>query len=75
VRVTLDRQKNVVRVSLTEYDDAEVARWYTLVEHDIAGDFTFDFDKSGRLLGFEAKFAAQGLPADFLEHAELDRNH
>lgn len=71
VRVTHDRRTNTVYIYLTEYEDADVARWYTLVEHDVQGDFWFEFDKSGRLLGIEVKFAAQGLPPDVLEEAEL----
>jgi uncharacterized protein YuzE len=70
VRVTVNRQKNIAYFHLTEYDDADVARLYSLVEHDIEGEFTFDFDKKGRLLGFEVKFASQGLPSDLLEGAE-----
>jgi uncharacterized protein YuzE len=73
VRITLDRQKNVAYFHLTEYDDSDVARWYGLAEHDIGGEFVFDFDKGGRLLGFEVKFAAQGLPPDLLEAAEPTR--
>jgi uncharacterized protein YuzE len=70
VRVSLNRQKNVAYFELTEYDDADVARWYPLVEHDVEGEFRFDFDKKGRLLGFEVRFASQGLPADLLDAAE-----
>jgi uncharacterized protein YuzE len=71
MRITHDRRTNTVYIYLTDYDDGDVARWYVLVEHDVKGDFTFDFDKSGRLLGIEVKFAAQGLPPDFLEEAEV----
>ena len=34
------------------------------------GEFTFDFENAGRLLGVEVKFASQGLPADFLDAAD-----
>jgi uncharacterized protein YuzE len=70
VRVSYDRTENTARIRLTDYADADVARWKTLVEHDVEGEFTFDFDKSGKLLGVEVKFASQGLPADFLEAAD-----
>jgi hypothetical protein len=42
-----------------------------LVEHDVEGEFRFDFDKKGRLLGFEVRFASQGVPADLLDAAEM----
>ena len=70
MKVTYDRTKNTARIRLTDYSDEDVARWKTLVEHDIEGEFTFAFDKGGRLLGLEVKFASQGLPADFLEAAD-----
>jgi uncharacterized protein YuzE len=70
MRVIYDRSGNSVRILLTEYEDADVARWKGLVEHDVEGEFTFDFDKGGRLLGIEVRFASQGLPADFLDSAD-----
>jgi uncharacterized protein YuzE len=70
MKVSYDRKTNTARFVLTDYTDADIARWKLLAEHDIEGEFTFDFDKGGRLLGFEVKFASQGLPADFLEAAE-----
>jgi uncharacterized protein YuzE len=70
MRVSLNRQKNIAYFELTEHDDADVARSRILAEHDIEGEFRFDFDKKGRLLGFEVKFAAQGLPTDLLDSAE-----
>ena len=70
MRVSYDRSQNTVRVALTDYSDGDVARWKALVEHDVEGEFTFDFDKGGLLLGFEVKFASQGLPQDFLESAD-----
>ena len=70
MRIALNRQKDVAYVSLTDYDDSDVARCYGLVEHDIGGEFRFDFDKSGRLLGFEVRRAARGLPPELLEQAE-----
>jgi len=69
MRVSYDRAKNTARILLTEYTDEDVARWKMLAEHDIEGEFTFDFDKGGKLLGVEVKFASQGLPADFLDVA------
>jgi len=73
VRVTLNRQKNIAYFRLTEYNDADVARLYSLVKHDVEGEFTFEFDKKGRLLGFEVKFASQGLPQNLLAEAEPTR--
>jgi hypothetical protein len=70
VRVSLNRQKNVAYFELTQYEDADVARCYPLVKHDVESEFRFDFDKKGRLLGFEVRFASQGLPADLLDAAE-----
>ena len=70
MRVTHNRRTDTAYIYLTDYDDSDVARWDGLAGHLIGGDFTFDFDKSGRLLGIEVKFAAQGLPPDFLEEAE-----
>ena len=70
MRVVYDRTTNLARIALTDYADEDVARWKLLVEHDIEGEFTFDFDKGGRLLGIEVKFASQGLPADFLDAAD-----
>lgn len=70
MRVTVDRQTNTARIELVEYGDADVARTKMLVEHDVEGEFTFDFDRGGRLLGIEVKFASQGLPAGFLDDAE-----
>jgi hypothetical protein len=49
MRVSYDRTKNTARIFLTDYADDDVARWKPLVEHDIEGEFTFDFDKAGRL--------------------------
>jgi uncharacterized protein YuzE len=70
MRVTYDRTKNIARILLTEYADEDMSRWKGLADHDIEGEFTFDFDKSGRLLGVEAKFASQGLPPDFLDDTD-----
>lgn len=70
MKVTYDGTTNTARILLTDYADEDVARWKGLVEHDIEGEFTFDFDKGGRLLGFEIKFASQGLPPDFLDDAD-----
>jgi len=47
-----------------------VAGHYILLEHDVRGDFKFEFDKKGRLLGIEVKFAASALPTGFLDNAE-----
>lgn len=69
-RVTYDRTKNIARILLTDYTDEDVARWKGLAEHDIEGEFTFGFDKGGRLLGVEVRFASQGLPPDFLDDAD-----
>jgi hypothetical protein len=71
VRITLDRRKNTAHLHFAEYDDADVARCYHLGEHDVRGDFRFDIDKSGRLLGIEVKFAAEAFPQGFLDEAEL----
>ncbi|MBA3365172.1 MAG: hypothetical protein H0U03_05220 [Actinobacteria bacterium] len=70
MRVTLNRRTDTVCIYLTEYEDADVARQSSLVAHDIRGDFFFDLDKRGVLLGIQVKFAASGLPSDFLEAAE-----
>jgi hypothetical protein len=70
MRVSVNRQKNVAYLDLVDHDDADVARYHDLVTPDIGGEFRFDFDKSGRLLGFEVRFAAEGLPAALLEAAE-----
>jgi hypothetical protein len=69
MRLTINRAKNVAYVELTDYVDADVARYHVLAEHDIGGEFRFDFDRSGRLLGFEVKFAAEGLPTDLFDTA------
>lgn len=70
MKVTYDRTRNVARILLTDYTDDDVARWKGLAEHDIEGEFTFDFDKAGRLLGIEVRFASQGLPPDLLADAD-----
>jgi uncharacterized protein YuzE len=70
MRVSVNRQKNVAYIELADYQDVDVARYFDVVEHDIAGEFRFDLDKSGRLLGIEVRFAAEGLPPDLLEVAE-----
>jgi len=68
----MNRQTNTARIELTEYNDADVARWKELVAHDIEGEFSFDFDKGGRLLGIEIRFASQGLPAEFIDEAQSE---
>jgi hypothetical protein len=70
VRVSVNRAKNIAYFELTEYEDADVARNYLLAEHDVSGEFRFDFDNGGRLLGFEVRFAAEGLPAVLFDDAE-----
>ena len=70
MRVSMNREKNVAYLQLTDYDDADVARHRDLVDPEIGGEFRFDFDKSGRLLGFEVRFASQGLPPDLLDAAQ-----
>jgi hypothetical protein len=70
VRVTLDRQTDTLCVSFTEYDDSDIAREYSLGEHDVRGDFYFHLNKRGVLLGFEAQFASSGLPPELLDEAE-----
>jgi uncharacterized protein YuzE len=70
MRVSVNRQKNVAYIELTNYGDSDVARYHDVVQPDIGGEFRFDLDKSGRLLGIEVRFAAQGLPQDLLEAAE-----
>ena len=70
MRVSVNRQRNVAYIELTNYEDADVARYFDVVEHNISGEFRFDLDKSGRLLGLEVRFAAEGLPPDLLEAAE-----
>lgn len=68
--MSVNRAKNIAYFELTEYDDADVARNYLLAEHDVSGEFRFDFEKSGRLLGFEVRFAGEGLPAELFDGAE-----
>jgi uncharacterized protein YuzE len=58
VRVTLNGRKDTAHIYLKDFKDEEVAHHYILVEHDVAGDFKFEFDKKGRLLGIEVKFAS-----------------
>ena len=70
VRVTYDGRTDTAYIYLTQYEDGDVARWYGLAEHDVGGTFTFDIDKSGKLLGIEVKLASWGLPSDFLDAAE-----
>ena len=70
MRVSVNRAKNIAYFELTDYEDADVVRNYGLAEHDVGGEFRFDFDRSGRLLGFEVRFAAQGLPTDLFDSAE-----
>jgi uncharacterized protein YuzE len=70
VRVTLNGRKDTAHIYLKDFKEEEVARHYILVEHDVAGDFKFEFDKKGRLLGIEVKFASSALPPGFLDDAE-----
>jgi hypothetical protein len=70
VRVTLDRSRDTAFIALTEYEDANVARFHTLSAHDISGIFEFDFDRSGRLLGVTVKLASSALPLQLLDEAE-----
>ncbi|HEY8408966.1 MAG TPA: DUF2283 domain-containing protein [Gaiellaceae bacterium] len=72
MRVTVNRATNTAHIRLTEYEDGDVARWRGLADHEIGGEFVFEFDKGGRLLGIEVKFAAEGLPPDFLDDAERE---
>jgi len=44
-RVSLNRRDNIARISFTDYDDADIAREYEVVEHDVRGDFSLLFDK------------------------------
>jgi len=55
--VTLDGRKDTAYIYLKDFEDEEVACDYILVEHVVAGDLKFEFDKEGRLLGIEVKFA------------------
>jgi hypothetical protein len=71
MRVTLNRHEDTLRIALTEYEDADIARQYMLVEHDVRGDFTFLLNKKGVLLAIEVKFASSALPEEFLNEAEL----
>jgi len=70
MRSIFDGKKNRAYVYLSEFEDADVQRSYTLHEHDVQGWFMFDFDRSGRLLGFEVRFASGALPSEFLDAAE-----
>jgi uncharacterized protein YuzE len=70
MRVTYDGRTDTAYIFLTDFEDAEAARQHFLVAHDVKGDFTFDFDRRGCLLGIEVKFAAGAVPAEILESAE-----
>jgi len=70
VRVTLDGRNDTAYIYLTDFEDEDVVSHHILVEHDVAGDFKFEFGKKGRLLGIEVKFASSALPPGFLDDAE-----
>jgi hypothetical protein len=71
MRVTLNRREDTLRIAFTDYDDADIARQYMLVEHDVRGDFTFLLSTRGVLLGVDVKFASSAFPEEFLNEAEL----
>jgi hypothetical protein len=73
VRVTLDRRYDTAYIALTDYEDADVARFHDLAAHDIGGIFDFDFHKSGRSLGIRVRMASSALPQALLDEAELRR--
>jgi hypothetical protein len=70
MRVTLDRQTDTIHLYFTSYEDADVAREYMVVEHDVRGDFALVFDKRGVVLGIEVNFASSAFPQEFLAEAE-----
>jgi hypothetical protein len=72
MRVSLDRRENIVRIRFTDYSDADVARIYDVVEHDVQGDFSLLFNKKGVVLGIEVKFASMAFPTEFLNSVDLD---
>lgn len=66
MRVRLNPRTNAAHILFTEYTDADVARWKFLADGDINGEFTFNFDQGGRLLGIEVKFASAAFPPGVL---------
>ena len=70
MRVIFDGAGDRAYVYLTDFEDADVQRSYWLVEHDVKGDFIFDFDTRGCLLGFEVRFASGAIPNAVLDAAE-----
>ena len=62
MRASLNRSENIVRIHFADYSDADVAREYEVVEHDVQGDFALLFDKKGVVLGIEVKFASMAFP-------------
>jgi hypothetical protein len=72
MRVSLNRREDVVRIRFTEFSDADVAREYEVVEHNVRGDFALLFDTKGVVLGIDVKFASIAFPAGFLDSVELE---
>ena len=70
MRITLSGRANTAYILFTEYTDGDVARSKFLADDDINGEFTFDFDQGGRLLGIEVKFASAAFPPGVLEDAD-----
>jgi uncharacterized protein YuzE len=73
VRVTYDGRSDTAYIHFTEFNDGDAVRQDELVEHDVRGEFSFDFDRSGRLLGIRVAFASQALPREVLDEAERVR--
>ena len=53
MRVSLNRREIIVRIRFANYSDANVAREYEIVEHDVQSDFSLLFDKKSVVLSIK----------------------
>jgi hypothetical protein len=68
VQITLDRRNDKLKISFTEFDDADVAYTQMVYGYWSAGRGypTLLFNKGGKLLGIEVENASHAMPEDFM---------
>lgn len=69
MRITHDREQDMAYVYLTCMGPGEAAKQVRVENSSSAGDIILDFDRQGRLLGFEVFNASKVLPTSLLEPA------